>query len=53
MSTTAFQFLYMTLAIDITDEQGLSNEACYKFLPKKSMFAVHFTIKGVKLAVHY
>ena len=25
-SLTAFQFLYMTLAIDITDGRGLSNE---------------------------
>ena len=26
-SPTAFQSLYMALAIDITDERGLSNEA--------------------------
>ena len=35
-SPTAFQFLYMTLTIDITDGQGLSNEARRELLPKKS-----------------
>ena len=35
-SPTAFQFLYMTLADDITDGCGLSNEARCELLPKKS-----------------
>ena len=33
---TAFHFLFMTLAIDITDGWGLSNEARHKLLLKKS-----------------
>ena len=35
-SPTAFQFLYVTLAVDITDGQGLSNEARRELLLKKS-----------------
>ena len=27
---------YITLAIDITDGHGVSNEACHEFLPKKN-----------------
>ena len=48
-SLTAYQLVYMTLAIDITDGYGLSNEACHWLLPKKSyaVFAVHFTVQGV------
>ena len=42
----------MTLAIDITDGQGLSNEACHGLLLKKSkvriaVLAIHFTAKAV------
>ena len=34
-SPTAFQFLYMILAVDIiTDGRGLSNEACHELLPR-------------------
>ena len=35
-SPTAFYFLYMTLAIDITDGRGLSNKVHRKLLLKKS-----------------
>ena len=35
-SPTTFQFLYMTIAIDIIDGRGLSNEACRELLLKKS-----------------
>ena len=34
-SLTAFQSLYMTLAIDITDGRGLSNEVHHELLLKK------------------
>ena len=33
---TAFQLLYMILAIDLIDGRGLSNEARHWLLPKKS-----------------
>ena len=50
-SPTAFQFLYTTLAIDITDGHGLSNKARHEFLPKEeqgnTVFAVHFTVKVI------
>ena len=35
-SPTAFQSLYMTLAIDITDGRGLGNKAHRELLPKKN-----------------
>ena len=35
-ATAAFQFLYMTVAMDITDGFGLSNEACHESLSKNS-----------------
>ena len=35
-SRTAFQFSYMTLAINISDGDGLNNEAHHELLPKKS-----------------
>ena len=35
-SPTAFQFLYMTPAVNITDRRGLSNEGCPELLPKES-----------------
>ena len=40
-SPTAYQFLYMTLAVDITDGHGLSNEAHHELLPKKSKVMLH------------
>ena len=48
-SPAAFQFLYMTLAIDTGDGHGLSNEAHCELLPKKSkviccVIAIHFTV---------
>ena len=40
----------MTLAIDITDEWGFSNEARHELLAKEeqgtSVLAIHFTIKA-------
>ena len=45
----------MTLAVDISDGRGLSNEAHHELLPKKSgsaVFAIHYTLKGVYPAVH-
>ena len=46
-SPTAFQFLYMTLAMDIIDGCGLSNEVCHVLLPKKckvrkAVLTIHF-----------
>ncbi len=35
-SLTAFQFIYMALAVDITNGCGLSNEARHELLSKKS-----------------
>ena len=37
----AFQFLDMTLAVDITDGRGLSNEACRKFLSMVMLYLLH------------
>ena len=39
-SHTAFQFLYMTLAINITDECGLSNEAIVMSLCSHDLFVM-------------
>ena len=39
----AFQFLYMTLAINITDECGLSNEACCELPLKKSKVILYLS----------
>ena len=41
----------MTLAIDIIDGRGLSNEVHGELLPKKSntVFTTHFTVKGIYL----
>ena len=47
--STAFQVLYnMTLAVDITDRHGLSNEAHRELLPKKnnSISTIHHTVKA-------
>ena len=46
-SPTAYQLLYMTLAVDITDGCRLSNEAHHWLLTAKeeqdnAVFAVHF-----------
>ena len=46
-SSTAFQFLYMTLAMDITDGWGLSNEARRELLPKKTKVMLFITNKTV------
>ena len=35
-SHMAFLVSLCTLAIDITDEHGLSNKVCHEFLPKKN-----------------
>ena len=40
-----FQFLCMTLAIDITDRSGLSNEVRREFLPKKVMLYFLFILQ--------
>ena len=32
----AFQFLYMTLAIEKVNGHGLSNTACHECMPKKT-----------------
>ena len=44
-----FSIFCMPLAIDTIDGRGLSNEARYELLPKKSyaVFAIHFTVKGI------
>ena len=46
----------MTLAIDITDGWGLSNEVRHELMLKKSkvrVLAFYFTVKAVSPAVHY
>ena len=53
-SPTAFQFLYMTLAIDITDGRGLTKEVCRELLLKKSklgsaVLAICFTLTSCTL----
>ena len=52
-SPTAFQFLHIKLAINITDGHGLSNKAHRELLSKKSkgnaVFAVHFAVKGIDI----
>ena len=46
-----FQLIYMALAIDTVDGQGLNNEACCELLPKEeqgnAVFAVYYTVKIV------
>ena len=46
-----FQFLYMILAIDITDGHGLRNG--YELLPKKSKVMLYLLFITVNIAVHY
>ena len=43
----------MTLAIDTVDGCGLSNEVCCELLPKKSVLAIHFTVRGVLAVIQY
>ena len=40
-SSTAFQFLYMTHAINIANGRGLSNEACCELLLKKTKVTLY------------
>ena len=43
----------MTLAIDTVDGHGLSNEACHELLPKKTVLAIHLSLKAILPAVQY
>ena len=48
LSRNSFQFLYMTLAIDITDGHGLSNEVHHEFLPKMNKVLLYLSFISQK-----
>ena len=55
-SPTAFQFVYVALAIDVTDGCDLSNKVHHELLMKKlgnvAYFPVHPAVKNCLPAVH-
>ena len=42
-----FQFLHMTLDIDITDGRGLSDKAYVNHSQRRARHTIHFTVKDV------
>ena len=51
---TAFQFLYMMLAIDNIDGHGFRNEVHPELLSKKTkLIVIYFTVRGILPVIQY
>ena len=53
MAFSAFQLLYVTLAIDIMDRRGLSNTAHCEHLPRRVVLATEGTPNSSNKTKHF